>query len=342
MISERNRLKENSSFIWGGSIKGAVSAPNGVYVLVIGESANRDFMSAYGYEKKTTPWLDSIKNKDNVVLLNNAYSCHTHTVQVLTYALTAKNQYNDMDIAQAPSLLEVAEAAGYDTAWLSNQVKYGAWDTPITVIASEANHQNWINHNSGASSATNYYDLKLVEDIKKIEKDSNVLVIVHLMGSHNSYDQRYPQEFAKFSSRNDTGKYENSILYTDYVLGQIYESLREIPNFQCMLYFSDHADDVKNGLGHNAARFSWPMTHIPAFVCFSDSYLSKGGDVLARLKQAKDKTFTNDLIFELMLGIMGIKSSEFYNGKNDISSLEYDANKTRFRTMYGKQSIPIE
>lgn len=326
----------------GENIKGAVSSPKGIYVLVIGESANRDFMSAYGYEKKTTPWLDSMKKKDDVVLLNNAYSCHTHTVQVLTYALTAKNQYNNMDIAKAPSLIEMAEAAGYDTAWLSNQVKYGAWDTPITVIASEANHQSWINHNSGASSATNYYDLKLVDELKGLGEKGNMLVVIHLMGSHNSYDQRYPMEFAKFSSKNDLGKYENSILYTDYVLGQIYTSLKQMPNFQCLVYFSDHADDVKNGLGHNASRFSWPMTHIPAFICFSEDYSSKRREVPDQLKKAKDEPFTNDLMFELMLGLMGIKSKEYYNGKNDISSLEYNTNKERFKTMYGKHNITEE
>lgn len=324
------------------NIKVLDSYSNGIYVLVIGESANRDVMSAYGYEKETTPWLDSMKENDNFVLLNNAYSCHTHTVQVLTYALTAKNQYNNLDVAKAPSLVEMAEAAGYDTAWLSNQVKYGAWDTPITVIASEANHQSWINHNSGASSATNYYDLKLVDELKGLGEKGNMPVVIHLMGSHNSYDQRYPMEFAKFSSKNDLGKYENSILYTDYVLGQIYTSLKQMPNFQCLVYFSDHADDVKNGLGHNASRFSWPMTHIPAFICFSEDYSSKRREVLDQLKKAKDEPFTNDLMFELMLGLMGIKSKEFYSSTNDIGSLEYDANKDRFKTMYGKHSITEE
>ena len=47
-------------------------------------------------------------------------------------------------------------------------------------------------------------------------------------------------------------------------------------------------------------------------------------------------------MFELMLGLMGIKSKEFYSSTNDIGSLEYDANKDRFKTMYGKHSITEE
>ena len=55
--------------------------------------------------------------------------------------MTAKNQYNNIAVKNAVSVLEVAEAAGFETVWLSNQVKYSAWDTPVTSIASEANQQ---------------------------------------------------------------------------------------------------------------------------------------------------------------------------------------------------------
>lgn len=47
------------------------------------------------------------------------------TVPVLTYALTDKNQYNSVSMAQAYSLIEVAAAAGFDTYWISNQERYG-------------------------------------------------------------------------------------------------------------------------------------------------------------------------------------------------------------------------
>lgn len=123
------------------SVEGTLkhNGEKGIYVLVIGESQNKNHMSAYGYQRDTTPWLKAMMNRENTFVFNEVYSCHTHTVPVLTYALTAKNQYNSTNLTEAVSILEVAEAVGYETAWLSNQVKYGAWDTPITVIASEAN-----------------------------------------------------------------------------------------------------------------------------------------------------------------------------------------------------------
>lgn len=190
----------------------------GVYVLVIGESQNRAHMQAYNYHRATTPWLDSMKNDKNMLLFTKAYSCHTHTVPTLLYALTAKNQYNNIAVKNAVSVLEVAEAAGFETVWLSNQVKYSAWDTPVTSIASEANQQKWINSTLGESTNTDYFDGKLIEELEKIKITDKMLIVMHLMGNHGSYEQRYPKAFEKYDGKNTIDKYDNSIIYNDYVM----------------------------------------------------------------------------------------------------------------------------
>ena len=103
----------------------------GVFVLVIGESETRNHMQVYGYDRETTPWLqDQRENRENITF-SNAYSNHTHTVPVLTYALSENNQYNEIALQDAYSIVEAANAAGYETYWLSNQRKLGAWDTPV-------------------------------------------------------------------------------------------------------------------------------------------------------------------------------------------------------------------
>lgn len=77
------------------------AAPDGVYVLVIGESLTRDHMNVYGYSRKTTPFQTEAAADPHYVFFNHGYSCYTQTVQVLTEALTEKNQYNDMNLAEA-------------------------------------------------------------------------------------------------------------------------------------------------------------------------------------------------------------------------------------------------
>lgn len=259
----------------------------GVYVLVIGESQNRAHMQAYNYHRATTPWLDSMKNDKNMLLFTKAYSCHTHTVPTLLYALTAKNQYNNIAVKNAVSVLEVAEAAGFETVWLSNQVKYSAWDTPVTSIASEANQQKWINSTLGESINTDYFDGKLIEELEKIKITDKMLIVMHLMGNHGSYEQRYPKAFEKYDGKNTIDKYDNSIIYNDYVMSQVYKRARKIPNFKGLVYCSDHADAIDKNLSHDAAQFDFDMTHIPLYIYLSDSYIQNNSAKYKSLEKQK-------------------------------------------------------
>ena len=311
----------------------------GVYVLVIGESQNRAHMQAYNYHRATTPWLDSMKNDKNMLLFTKAYSCHTHTVPTLLYALTAKNQYNNIAVKNAVSVLEVAEAAGFETVWLSNQVKYSAWDTPVTSIASEPNQQKWINSTLGESTNTDYFDGKLIEELEKIKITDKMLIVMHLMGNHGSYEQRYPKAFEKYDGKNTIDKYDNSIIYNDYVMSQVYKRARKIPNFKGLVYCSDHADAIDKNLSHDAAQFDFDMTHIPLYIYLSDSYIQNNSAKYKSLEKQKNKLFTNDLLFNLMLGVLGINLNNIYEPNNDPTADTFDNNKERFKTLYGKKYI---
>lgn len=312
---------------------------DGIYVLVIGESQNKNHMAAYGYDRETTPWLDFIKNRSEFILFNNAYSCEVQTVKTLSYALTAKNQYNDINLPEAVSLLEVAEASGFETVWMSNQIKYGLFDTPITVIASEANQQFWINDNVGETTRTKYYDLELVNIFDKINYHKKMLIVVHLMGNHGSYSERYPKNFSKFSGNKTVDDYDNSILYNDFVMKNLYNKLLELPDFKCMVYFSDHAEDVKRHLGHNSDTYTSDMIEIPFYICLSDNFIEKYPEKLENLKKAQNNYFTNDLIFNTMLSLMNIENKDIYEAENDIVSNDYNANPKRFKTLFGRKEV---
>ena len=196
---------------------------NGVYVLVIGESENKDHMQLYGYKRKNTPWLAELALNKNTVVFENAYSNHTHTTPTLTYALSGQNQYDNIELDEAFSLIEAAQAVGYKTYWISNQSKYELWETPVTMMASAADVQHWLNVNSGDKLFTSYYDEKLVEKIPSYQTDEKMLIVVHVMGCHGAYRDRYPAKYRHFSGKDkNIDAYDNSVLYNDYVLQQIY------------------------------------------------------------------------------------------------------------------------
>ena len=68
-------------------------------IMVIGESASRDYMSAFtDYPDETTPWLSEKKHDPHFILFPHSYAVVAHTVSVLERALTEFNQYNDKQL----------------------------------------------------------------------------------------------------------------------------------------------------------------------------------------------------------------------------------------------------
>lgn len=306
---------------------------SGIYVLVIGESANRNHMSAYGYPMETTPWLTSVKEDPQMLLFSKGYSCHCFTVPTLSYALTAKNQYNTMDLKDAASLIEVSNAAGYETAWLSTQAKYSAWNTPYSVIAEASSQKIWIPDD---------FDMALVNAIDQLKITDRMLLVFHIMGSHLSYHDRYPKTFDRFHTlgrHSQYDEYDNSVLYNDYVMQKLTEKVSALPNFQCMLYFSDHSVLVDEGNDLGFDQFAYEKTHIPFYIYVSPNFQTARSESYKNLRSKQHAIVTNDLVFDVMLGLMDVRLSKGYEPENDITSSQYNTDESRFYTLYGKYDI---
>ena len=72
---------------------------------------------------------------------------------------------------------------------------------------------------------------------------------------------------------------------------------------------------------------------------FSDDYIEHHYNILQELRVHKDSRFTNDLLYNTMLGIMGIIVPADYEEQNDLTNKNYDTDKERFRTLHGKEKL---
>lgn len=318
-----------------------ISSSGGIFVLVIGESENRDHMQAYGYDRPDTPWLLQQTEKTNTILFTHAYSNHSLTVPVLTYALSEKNQYNNISLEDACSLMEVAKAAGYDTVWLSNQRHYGAWDTPVAEIASTADYQVWLNERNGTEDCrTNYFDEVLADTIPNLEDSSNALIVIHLMGCHGSYGDRYPTKWNVFHGENERiDQYDNAVGYTDYVLQKIYDRIKAEPRFKGLVYVSDHGEEVDLGYFHEATKFTYAMSHIPFVMIFSDTFIQEYPKIVDTLRNHRDAYWTNDLLYDVMTSLMGIDRVSTVMPNLDLTSDGYSLDRGTIRTLHGTKKI---
>ena len=306
-------------------------------LLVIGESASRDYMKAFNKEYKydTTPWLDKMKESKNFILFPNAFSIGANTVLAVSNAMTEINQYNDKKFYNACSIIDIAHAAGYKVHWYSNQGHLGSADTPVTLIANTADVAKWTKQELNQVQ----YDESLLPYLEELNPAKNNFLVVHLTGSHFNFLNRYPESFTKFST---PGKYDlevnyaDSIAYTDYVLEQIFNYAKDKLNLQAMVYFSDHATVPDKRRSPNFEGLA--SVRIPFFTYFADEYIAQHQEVYDTLKKHENFYWTNDLAYELLCSIFDIKSNHF-DEANSLASESFKYKREDLRTNCGQTRI---
>ena len=291
------------------------------YIMVIGESASREYMSAYtALEYNTTPWLKECMNDEqHHIVFKNAYACANQTVPTLERVLTERNQYNTKEFYESVSIIDIARKAGYTTHWYSNQGCIGVAETSITLVAKTCDVAKWTAQEINKIQ----YDGSLLDFFEEIDPKKNNFIVFHLMGSHFNFINRYPAEATQWGEQgvqNNILNYMNSIHYTDSLLKKIYEIASERFNLQALLYFSDHGciPDKRRTPQFDGFEF----LHVPMSLHFTNSYINAHKERFDALKANKDKFFTNDLMYELFCGLIDIESNHFEK-ENSLAYNEY-------------------
>jgi hypothetical protein len=318
----------------------AARAP-GTVIFIIGESASRDYMHIYtpGFPYDDTPWMEEMTKNPGFILYQNTYSSWTQTVPVLERALTEKSQYNDKEFFESASILDVAKKIGYKTYWFSNQGRYGQFDSAITMVAKTADEAEWTDD---SYTFTSKYDEELLPYLTRIDPHANNFIVLHLMGSHIYYNNRYPGEWAKFesaagdSTMTSAPSYANSVLYTDHILKEIFDYAQKNLNLRAMVYFSDHGENLK--ISHNPDVFKFDMVKIPFFIYLSPEYRAafpRRSEILASRREAY---FTNDMMYDTVCGLLGAPSNR-YDPLQDFSSPSYGFTRETLTTMFGMHRL---
>ena len=313
-------------------------------IMIIGESAGRNFLSAYGGaasdHDNNTPWLKQATTGDpqHFLLFKHAYTSWPQTVPSLERALTEKNQYNDKEFNQSITIIDIAKKAGYKTYWFSGQGKMGDADTAITLVAKTADKSFWM-RDSLANGDKLKYDGDLLDYLSQVNPTENNFIVFHLMGSHENYLSRYPASFTKFGKPNEfdmASNYDNSLAYSDWVMEQIYNYGKEKLNLQAMLYFSDHGGDPFRK--RNPDRVPFIALRIPMFIYLSEDYKNTYPSTYQTLQNHVDSYFTNDLGYEVICGLLNITSNH-YDPTNSLASPTYKFTRETLRTNIGKTKL---
>lgn len=206
------------------------------YIVVIGESVRRDYMHTYGYSVQNTPFLDSV----NGVIVDGFHATGVNTIPNLKNLLNHKQDYN-------LNIIDLANLAGFDTYWLSNQGYFGPWDTSTTIVAKRAKENYFLLKDRTMAKKTDTNLVKKFVEIYNQKSEKPRVFFIHLIGSHPIFCNKLTtQNFKSYQDKEtfNINCYSQTIAQTDSDLGSIYEALDA--NFNAnnenysMVYFSDH------------------------------------------------------------------------------------------------------
>jgi glucan phosphoethanolaminetransferase (alkaline phosphatase superfamily) len=319
-------LGERSASFKFGAHQQSPDGEQETVVLVLGESSRFDRWSLNGYERDTNPLLSQEANLVMLPDVITAVSATRLSVPVIISRKTAMQSLKDGFYEK--SFITAYKEAGFKTFWISNQVSFGKFDTPVSVFAKEADVIAFLN--LGGFTNNSNFDEILFEPFKNAVADraAKKLIVVHSLGSHWNYSQRYPKQFDKWQPSlfgidkpvyTDTkikpqlnNSYDSSILYTDWFLAQLIGNLKQSQQRTSMLYVSDHGQTLYDKTcklafhGHNTNH----EFHVPAFVWYSDQYQAHYPAKVGQLGRHKRARLATENMFHTLLDLADIRYGE--------------------------------
>ena len=305
-----------------------------LFIMVVGETARKNNFSLNGYEKNTNSLLSQ---QENLVSFQNVVSCGTATAISVPcmFSQLTRDDFDKITAEHQDNALDIAQKAGYKILWREND--HGCKGVCIRLPTEDVADYAVKTGDSGSF----YYDESLLENLDQYidqqkNSDDNLMVVLHMNGSHGpTYYQRYPKQHKKFSPSCETSKietcdgdtlantYDNTIAYTDYVLNETIELLKQYSGDYdvAMLYVSDHGESLgESGFYLHGAPYAIApkeQIEIPLIFWSNSEFMAQRNINLSCLNdRANNSQYSHDNIFHTLLGLLQVKTNVYQKDLN--------------------------
>jgi lipid A ethanolaminephosphotransferase len=294
-----------------------------VTVIVVGETARADHFSLNGYPRATNPLLAKVPG---LVSFTQAYSCGTNTGLSLPcmFSGLGARSFSNQEAAHQDGLLDILQRASFSVLWRENQAGcYGVCKRVPTDVLERAGTRTLFERGES-------FDENLLHGLQeKIERmGDNAVIVLHMMGSHGpTYYKRYPpafehfqptckeSQFSRCSLPDIINSYDNTLVYSDYVLARLVELLQANDRngmATAMIYLSDHGESLGeanvylHGMPYRLAPEA--QKHIPLLLWLSPNYRSETGTDVACLEGNRNQPVSHDNLFHSVLGLLDVQT----------------------------------
>lgn len=283
---------------------------NTLGVFVIGESATRTHWHLYGYERPTTPMMDEIRS--DLVVFKDVRAIYSTTGKSLRSLLTESNRTNPSETRS--TFPQQCTAAGYRCDMMSAHPRWGRWEGVESLLFSGCATKFYLHEQPGSTPET--LDDALLPPMEKAiwsTASCGHVVFLHLMGSHAPPLFRYPLKrgiYPRFEGDVAPGiadpnsfvayksnLYDNSIAFTDLILGQAIAKIRPLHRPSFLVYLSDHGETPSSPRWRDAS--SPDLLAVPFIVWFSPEYRDRFPETVAAVSAIANEPRELDQMLQL-------------------------------------------
>lgn len=331
-----------------------------IVVMVVGEALRADHFGLNGYKPNTTPLLSK---RNDIINFPNFYSCGTSTAYSVPcmFSVLDRKHYDHNKALEIENVIDVlSHTKKIGILWIDNNSSpKGVMDrigyktcSSDNLIKPEKNKKqevmsvfDRIDQFSKESQkeeplSDEYKDTCLLEKAKNfINKNpaKDLLLILHMKGSHGpQYFKRYSKKFENFtptcktnqlaecSQKEIANAYDNTVLYSDFVLSQTIQFLQtQNPNYDtALIYMADHGESLGeqniylHGIPYKIAPDA--QKHTATFMWFSNTFTDFD---IEKIKDNSHKYYSHDNLFSTLLGIFNVQT-KVYDKKMDMTRPE--------------------
>jgi len=303
-----------------------------VTFIIIGETARSKNFSINGYQRKTNPLLE----KTNAISFNNVSACGTSTAVSLPcmFSDLGRADFDSNKHRNRENILDVLQRLGVANYWRDNNSGCkGVCDRLFNADVSD--FKNSLHCDDG-----NCFDEAMLDKLDLLinKQAQHKIISLHQLGSHGpQYYKRYPEHASIFTpvckksnianckKEEIVNAYDNTIIYTDYLLATLIEKLKIQKNIaSSVIYISDHGESLgENGIYlHGLPYFLAPQEQIqvPLIMWFSESYQEAFDIDTECLRKNSTKAYSHDNLFHSLLGLFNVSTSAYEENLDIFSS----------------------
>ena len=241
-------LSEKKSNAWSLRLQENEEPEDINIILVMGESLTPHRMSAFGYQKETTPFLDSKKDDPNFrFMLSRSSGVSTEISLSLFFNNTFGLDGVGNIYAGKQCLFKLARDHKFKTQFYSAQSIYQLrYIIPNICFHSVDTAKSFEDLPTQDQTHDNVDDMLLVDEFKKIDLNlaGKNLFVFHMRGQHSPYNLRYPTEYLKDNAKelSKVAHYELAVRRTDEVLKAMIEKVEQSQKKTVLIFTSDHGE----------------------------------------------------------------------------------------------------